>query len=710
LRAATPLSLVVLTGALAVVVADGWTVRPHGIDLLRSARSTDPPVEARPQRIHNVVRASLPASPPSRYRLVTDVPRGGRLTVAAGIPARHQGESAVEFVVSVRRGGRERTVVSQLVDPVNREEHRLWVPLEADLSAYAGRGVELLLETRGFEAATSEDRAFWGTPTISVAAPAPEPLVVVYLVDTLRADHLPLYGYARDTAPELTRFARDAVVFEQAIASSSWTKPSVASLFTSLPPRDHGCVQFYTPLDLSLVTLAELLHEQGYATGAVVVNPLLLARGMHFDQGFSYFAAPRSPRRAEQLVDDALAFLDARRGQPAFLYLHTMDAHTPYLPPAPFDRRYQPHPRAGRAAAEPSDYQEPRDLARIVAQYDGAVAYGDREFGRLLRGLRERGLYDGALVAFLSDHGEEFLDHGGWVHGHTLFDELVRVPLVVKLPGRREAGRRVAAQVQLVDLLPTILRAAGHEAPAGITGRPLEESFSSSYSERVAVLETKYREFVAYGARTSSAKYVRHLYPGRSELAYDLRRDPGESWSHRPEASPASLALRQAAEAAVSPAAFRYRLRAEGDASYELRLRTTGWLDVIKRVGLGSDERAEVLEDGQLLALTLRPRRGRPREVELLTRPHGVPVWVDGRRGARRLRPREVRVAAAGVAAATLPFRFPEVELVDGLFTPPPPSGSGVSLWLVPGTGRSREARDLDPAAREELRTLGYLR
>ncbi len=221
-------------------------------------------------------------------------------------------------------------------------------------------------------------------------------------------------------------------------------------------------------------------------------------------------------------MDEALEFLDARRGQPVFLYVHTMDSHSPYLPPPPFDRKYEPHPEPGRAAAEPSDYRVPLDRDRIVAQYDGTIAYGDQEFGRFVQGLRERGVYDSALVVFVADHGEEFLDHRGWVHGHTLFDELVRVPLVVKYPGRRDAGRRVLGQVQLVDVLPTILKSQGMLPAVGIAGQPLEESFGENAPQRVAVLETKYREFVAYGARTSAAKYVRNLYPGRSELVFDL--------------------------------------------------------------------------------------------------------------------------------------------------------------------------------------------
>jgi arylsulfatase A-like enzyme len=706
--------------AAIVLVAAACTERPEGVDLIRRARLEEAsaaglgPGEVRagvgkPQRIRDVVKASLPAAPPSHFRFVTDVPRDGRLVLSAGIPGRHQDGSAVEFVVNVRRRGRETTVVSQLVDPANREADRRWVRLEADLAEHAGKDVEIVLETRGYERTGAADRAFWGTPTIATADPGAAPLVIVYLVDTLRADHLPLYGYARDTAPELSRFAADAVVFDQAIASSSWTKPSVASLFTSLLPRDHGCVQFYTPLDPALTTLGERLHEHGYGTGAVVVNQLVLAKNMHFDQGFDHFEAPLSPRRAEQVVDAAFRFLDARRGQPTFLYLHTMDAHTPYLPPPPFDRRFPPHPEPGRAAAEPSDYRAPQDLARIVAQYDGAIAYGDREFGRLLQGLRERGLYDRATIVFLSDHGEELLDHGGWVHGHTLYDELVRVPLVVKHPARREAGRRVARQVQLLDVLPTILTSQRLPVPDGIAGRALDESFTASGPERPAVLETKYREHVAYGARTSETKYVSHLYPARQELVFDLRRDPGESRSRDAAASAGAEALRQAAEASASPSAFRHRLRVDGGAGYELHLRTTGWIEDVDRSRLLPTERAEVADGGHVLALRLRPDRGRPREVSFLARPHGVPVWVDGTRGGRRLRPGEVRVAAEGRRARELPFLVPDVELLNGPFSPPRSAEPGVSIWLAP-TRAGRGDAPLDRQARESLRALGYLR
>ncbi len=705
-----------------VVLAAGCTEKPQGVDLIRSRRAwlaeasaggLDPhEVQAgvgRPRRIRDDVRAAIPAAPPSRFRFVTDVPEDGRLVLAAGIPGRYNDSSAVEFVVNVRDRGRERTVLSRLVDPANREGDRGWVPLEADLSGHAGRSVEIVLETRGFEESHQPDRAFWGTPTIATARDAAAPLVVVYLVDALRADHLPLYGYPRDTTPELTAFARDAVVFDQAVSASSWTKPSVASLFTSVLPREHGCARFCIPLDPALVTLAERLRARGYGTGAVVVNPLVGASNMHFDQGFDQFEVRPNAERAAQVVDAALAFLDARRGLPTFLYVHTMETHKPYRPPPPFDRRFPPPPEPGRSADEPSDYVVPADLDRIVGQYDGAIAYGDREFGRFVRALRDRGLYDRATVVFLSDHGEEFLDHGEWEHGHALFDELVRVPLVVKYPQRREAGRRVARQVQLVDVLPTILKTEGLPVPGGIEGRPLDESFGATGPERPAVLETSYYDHAAYGARTSEAKYVRHFHPG-VELYFDLRRDPGERQSLDAGASPLARSLKGVAEASVS-SGFHRRVRVDGADEYDLRLRTTGWMEVVERAGLLARERADVADEGHTVVLHLERQadRGRRAEVELAVRPRGAPIWVDGTRGGRRLRPSEIRVAGEGKPARALPFLVPPVEELGTPFGPPPSGTSGVSVWLVaPKAGRG--VAEIDPETRESLKALGYVR
>lgn len=395
------------------------------------------------QRLRDVVRATLPAGPPSRLVFRLDVPRGARLSLACGIAPQHHSDPGVEFSVKIRRGGRESVAWTALLNPISEPTHRGWVPAEIDLSPHTGERVEVVLETTGYEETGDPLGAFWATPTL-VAPNASVPLVIVYLVDSLRADHTTPYGYRRDTTPRLADFARDAVLFEQAVASSGWTKPSVASLFTSLLPDRHGVMQLPDPLEADVLTLAEMLGARGYATGAVVANATLYSRGSGFDQGFDVFAGVygAEDRRskivdAARVVDASLALIDARRGLPSFLYVHTMDAHVPYVPPEPFDRLYGPAPAPERPASDPRrDYRAPEDLERVIAQYDGCVAYGDQEFGRFVSELRARGLYDRALILFMADHGEEFLDHGRWTHQKSVFDELVRVPLVVKYPKR----------------------------------------------------------------------------------------------------------------------------------------------------------------------------------------------------------------------------------------------------------------------------------
>ena len=239
-------------------------------------------------RINDEVRVTLPASPPSRLRFTLDLPRQARLALACGIPTERQDRPGVEFTVKVRRGDREETAFTQLLDPVSRRVHRRWVPAEIDLSRWSGQRVDLILETRGFEEADDPRRAFWGSPAVT-SAPAEAPLAIVYLVDTLRADHTTPYGYARDTTPELARFAADAVLFDQAVAQASWTKPSVASVLTSLLPGRHRAVQLRDRLDPGVVTIGEMLQQKGIATGAAIANSVIYAQGVEFEQGFDFF-------------------------------------------------------------------------------------------------------------------------------------------------------------------------------------------------------------------------------------------------------------------------------------------------------------------------------------------------------------------------------------------------------------------------------------
>lgn len=673
-------------------------------------------------RLHDDVRRTLPASPPSRLRYTLDVPRGAHFTGACGIPDDRHRAPGVEFVVKLRRAGREHTLFTQLVDPARHPAHRRFVPFDIDLSEHAGRGVELILETRGFEHDDEARNAYWAAPALTVPG-RKAPLVIVYLVDTLRADHTGPYGYARPTTPQLDLFARDAVVFEQAIAHASWTKPSVASLFTSQWPGRHGAVQLRDRLDPALVTLAEMLSAKGYSTGAALANAVIFFEGTSFEQGFDVFTglhgrAGRTSKDVEAavVVDSALGFLDAHRGMPSFLYIHTMDPHVPYTPPAPFDRMFEPRPEPGHPGVDPrTDFKEPRDRERLMAQYDGDVAYGDQEFGRFVQALKQRGLYDDALLVFTADHGEEFQDHGKWLHGRSVFDELVRVPLIVKFPRAAQAGRRVAQQVQEVDVLPTILASVGLPVPAPpvIMGLPLQATLEGRQAPRPALSEISHRGFVAHGLRTERDKYVQRFAPDEDELYFDLLADPRELVDRLASARERVRVLKAGVEASMTPNPFRHMLRATGTGRFTLTLRTRGWLEEVQSVGFAGADNVQVSADRHTLQATLTPQIGRPREFSFQVRPRGAPVRLLGTRDGRPLRAEHLWLAAEGVhPGGAAPFALPDVEGEQGdtpenVFAPPSGDRQGLLLWLQATPGH--RLLTFGHEAREALRGLGYV-
>jgi arylsulfatase A-like enzyme len=671
-------------------------------------------------RVNDVLVRGFAAGPPGRLRFALDVPKDGRLFLTCAIDPRFHDRPGVEFTARIRSEGRDTVVWSQLLDPISHPEDRGFVTAEVDLARFAGRGRELVLETHGYEETGDVARAFWGAPTVA-SARGKAPLVVVYLVDTLRADHTGVYGYARNTTPELDAFAKDAVVFDAAIAHASWTKPSVASILTSRLPNRHRAVQLRDPLDPGSPTIAKRLAARGWSTGAAIANSVIYGEESAFDPGFDVFAGLHGDddRRsklvgADVVVDSALAFLRSRRGLPTFLYVHTMDPHVPYAPPEPFDRMFEPHPVEGHPAQDPrTDYKEPLDRDRMIAQYDGDVAFGDREFGRFVRELKESGVYDDALVVFLADHGEEFLDHGRWLHGRSLFDELIRVPLVVKFPGREWKGRRVREQVQLVDVLPTVFEAARLPLPSDIAGQPLQVAVRGTGKPRPALAEISHRGFVAHGVRTHDEKYIRRFSPDDDELYFDLEHDPGEKTNLASTHVARVRRLEAQAEAGMASNPFRYVVEIAAPGRFVLRLETHGWLEAIDTTGFGPEERWAVGGNGRAVELQARPKAGSPREVAFTVRPVGAPVRILGTRDGRPLRQGDVLVGGTAFAAEAFPFRLPDIESETDsdrgldLFQAPPPDRGGVRVWLALPPGRT--LRELDPATRERLKALGYV-
>ncbi len=293
------------------------------------------------------------------------------------------------------------------------------------------------------------------------------PNLLIYLIDTLRADHLSCYGYDRKTSPKIDRFAKDAILFEQAYSTSPWTRPSVASLFSGLRYGTHGAGKT-TGLAPELNTLAERLRSQGFETAAFIANAHVHGSTLNFEQGFSRFVGVEKVKGASRASDvNELVFdwLEGHSDRPFFLYVHTIDPHATYEPPeetagtfqAPYDGVLNPSLTHSRTLSSleslgPKDIQYLRDL------YDEEILFNDREFGRLMKQLKERGLYDNTVVVVVSDHGEEFHEHGGFGHGNRLWQELLRVPFLWKpaADSKLPRGVRVSVPASLIDVLPSV--------------------------------------------------------------------------------------------------------------------------------------------------------------------------------------------------------------------------------------------------------------
>ena len=377
------------------------------------------------------------------------------------------------------------------------------------------------------------------------------PNLVLLVIDALRADRLGAYGYERPVSPRLDAFAADAVLFEHATAQASWTRPAMISIFTGLLPQQHGTNGTLDRLADGHTTLAELLAAPGYENAAFVSNANM-SRRFGVAQGFStYRQMRRWESRGEPLVKAAIEWLDLRAdpSQPFFLYLHVVEPHAPYRPPPDLVERFAPGPApvadapdrgfmkrlgTGEVSASPEIVDWMRDL------YDGEVASADYAFASLVGELRVRGLYDSSIVVVTADHGEELYEHGGWEHGKTLYAEVLDVPLMVRLPGGAR-GRRVAAPVQQIDLMPTLLEAAGVEGPKGLRGRSLvpllatggggergeDEAALSSDAEVVSLLDLddeRQESVTADGWRLIR----RQTANGNVEELYRLTEDPGE--------------------------------------------------------------------------------------------------------------------------------------------------------------------------------------
>jgi arylsulfatase A-like enzyme len=493
--------------------------------------------------------------PASSLAYYIRVPPGARLRVGA-----EAGEAGKGRLVGVVEDDARRATVFDraagagraLVEDVGLED-KAGAIVRLELANPGPQGV-VWLTSLGLTVPVAE-----ATPPAQARARAARPNIVLFVVDTLRADYLGAYGHRAPTSPRLDAFAREAVLFEDAWAQASWTRSAVASVLTGLHVQGHGVDREDRVLSASAHTVTEALRTAGYRTGAFVANHLLGGR-FGYDQGFD--AWNRAPQTlygapAADLVRGALAWVDSGP-RPFFLYVHTMEPHAPYTPS---EEDLRPFAASGYRGATDTrallrlgqlGTLDDAGLAFLRSRYQGEVHQNDRAFGDLLDGLKARGLEASTAVVFTADHGEEFREHGGTEHAKTLYQELLHVPLVVRLPGPSGRAARDRTAVQQIDLMPTLLGLAGVPAPRGLPGRDLRATLEGRADPRlpppVVFSEERFAVVDKLSVRAGDLKLIFNndgpaLWRAGSHLElYDLARDPAEK-SNLAAARPIALAF-----------------------------------------------------------------------------------------------------------------------------------------------------------------------
>ena len=509
----------------------------------------DLPGRLPPGRVDLFVEArELPEQPPRPLETrPLEIPPRARLDFAIGILEAAWDQGPVHFEVQAcDEAGSCNPIFGETVDP-RSEAGGSWRERSVALESLAGARRRFRFETR-YEGPAESGFSFpcWGDPTLLAprARSSQERNLILISIDTLRADHLDVYGYPRETAPFLAKLAAEGSVFEAVVSAATTTAPSHMTIFTSLQPSVHGLRgnAGSAQLAASTPTLSESLHAQGFATGAVSEGGGIgLGRG--FDRGFdTYIENPASiPHRpgTQSAVSfpRALDWIQRVGDRRFFLFLHTYEVHGPYQPPAEYESFFRD---------EGPELAAPAGLAptRSPVHYDREIRYVDDELRRFVAGLEAAGQLDDTLLVVTSDHGEEFLEHGAIGHGSTPYQEVLEVPLIFRGPGV-PARRRIDAPVGLVDLMPTLLELLGVPVPAGVSGRSFAELVSGaaadvSWRERPLFSEAWFAHRRTPAGRLPVAQPTLAVRVGDRKLIrfregdsfryeyYDLASDPGE--------------------------------------------------------------------------------------------------------------------------------------------------------------------------------------
>ncbi len=589
-----------------------------------------------------------------------------------------------------------------------------WVDRRIDLACYAGTACSVTFET---------EQGCWAGP-LELVGPTPEapPNVLVFLIDTLRADHLGCYGYARNTSPHIDVFAKEAVKFTHLVASSSWTRPSVATLLTGTQPNRHGGQGFHDVLREGLPWLPAGLGTQGYECQGFVSNPNVLPR-WGFGPGFCRYVDINSKKWKKtetpdkDVVDAVLPAIEHAMGRPWFFFVHTIGPHMPYAPPEDFAARFQPPAYEGT--------EEEQHHARQIDLYDGEIAFTDAQFQRLVDQLKTLGAYENTLILVLADHGEEFWDHGGVSHAQTLYEEVIRVPLLVKLPGPSQPPHTIPHLVEMADIAPTVMDLLHLPADPAFQGTSFAVMFRDNNPlKQVATASLRTPRHSLDAVQTSSSKYIRDRRENE-EMWFDLDEDPKEEAS-APVPPPEGEPLDLISKALAMEEAYGFHLAILGDPEQPVKIKGALEGDVRGRyewLFLGGPSEAtrrgdhiELVCDMSWLHRFKRPISLGPLRIDRRLAHFHLPAHPNSRfaltltQDGQPLPADAIHLGATGKTAPLQGERLLAEDLLappQGILPDPLPDGTNVYLWFVSPIEPAKH-EELAPDMREALEAMGY--
>ncbi len=373
-------------------------------------------------------------------------------------------ERGVNFLIALEIKGRKKTIFQKYLGFQPHKNAYVFSRHSVDLP-YKSKDARLSLVTQGGK----QNFSFWYNPVVYKKGKNRRNVILIS-IDTLRADHLGCYGYERETSPSIDSLAEESALFSNAYSPSPWTLPSHVSLLTSLIGVHHHVNNENEKMDPSLITLADVLRQNHFSCSAFTGGGYV-SSVYGFSKGFDLYKETLQAiwlqDSVEWVYNNVARWLDRNKDKNFFLFIHTYQPHNPYSSPDPYSTMFLDENAKwtrlnfmGYLGGKKGVFRVLSEEKRknIISLYDAEIRYTDEELIKpLLKKLKELELYDQTMIIFTSDHGEEFYEHKGWEHGHSLYDELLKVPLIIKFPGSKFAGNKIESTVRLVDVMPTIL-------------------------------------------------------------------------------------------------------------------------------------------------------------------------------------------------------------------------------------------------------------